>query len=126
MDGAEKVVGILLEGEKYELAARGSSNSLRARSNREEASLRQSGGAGAAGREGGGVTARGGCFACSHPRSAVLFKKLASPLPRLEFPPTSLYRTARNRSVASRKQPRERFVRDIHMHINDVLYLKQN
>lgn len=36
-----KVVGILLEGEKYELAARGSSNSLRARSNREEVSVRQ-------------------------------------------------------------------------------------
>jgi len=35
--------GILLEGEKYELAARGSSNSLRARSNREEVSVRQKG-----------------------------------------------------------------------------------
>lgn len=35
-----KVVGISLEGEKYEPAARGSSNSLRARSNREEAGVR--------------------------------------------------------------------------------------
>lgn len=95
VDGAEKVVGILLEGEKYELAARGSSNSLRARSNREEASLRQSGGAERGGREGGGVTARG-CFACSHPRFAVLFKKLASPPSRLERSHRRFYRTARN------------------------------
>jgi len=67
-----KVVGILLEGEKYELAARGSSNSLRARSNREEVSVRQRGDG-----EKDGIAMRV-CFACSHPFFAVLFKKLAS------------------------------------------------
>lgn len=61
-----KVVGILLEGEKYEPAARGSSNSLRARSNREEASERQEGGV-PAGASRTAVPRKGLHRACSHP-----------------------------------------------------------
>lgn len=77
-----KVVGISLEGEKYEPAARGSSNSLRARSNREEAGVRDREGCRA--RRTVHPRARGS-FVCSHPLFVVLFKKLASS-PRLSVP----------------------------------------
>lgn len=54
-----KVVGILLEGEKYEPADGGSSNSLRARSNREEAGVRQRSG------ESSGRNKKDGMYPCA-------------------------------------------------------------
>lgn len=110
-DGAEGG-WYLVGGREIRAGKRGSSNSLRARSNREEAGERQEAESRRV-REGRNLP--GGCFACSHPLLAVLFKKLASSL-RERYPPTPLYRAARlgSRTVTASSSEREGYLFGVH------------